>query len=218
MLPDEQASPQQLAILRRMTGQRRLRLAEEPIWLAPPEYTIVRKLEYFREGGSESIYAMFVPCWPYRVNPSTELPCWIGLPGGGFKLSGKAFLGDFLPVGLAKVFQEFAPDVLACVESVDNRVDDARRPVDAIKWRMELMVSDLASGNRRGILIGYPTGVHCVHMNAIGMIVCSGGAGHHVESGFSHVGVGMPGRLESPVKFSFHGRDIDDVLIAPGTA
>jgi len=95
MLPDEQASPQQLAILRRMTGQRRLRLAEEPIWLAPPEYTIVRKLEYFREGGSESIYAMFVPCWPYRVNPSTELSCWIGLPGGGFKLSGKAFLDEF---------------------------------------------------------------------------------------------------------------------------
>ena len=53
MLPDEQASPEQLAILRGMTGQRRLRLAEEPIWLAPPEYVIVRKLEYFREGGSE---------------------------------------------------------------------------------------------------------------------------------------------------------------------
>jgi hypothetical protein len=24
-----------------------------PIWIAPPEYVIVRKLEYFREGGSE---------------------------------------------------------------------------------------------------------------------------------------------------------------------
>jgi hypothetical protein len=25
----------------------------EPVWVAPPEYVIVRKLEYFREGGSE---------------------------------------------------------------------------------------------------------------------------------------------------------------------
>ena len=25
----------------------------EPVWLAPPEYVIIRKLQYFREGGSE---------------------------------------------------------------------------------------------------------------------------------------------------------------------
>jgi len=25
----------------------------EPIWLAPPEYVILRKLEYYREGASE---------------------------------------------------------------------------------------------------------------------------------------------------------------------
>jgi hypothetical protein len=34
MLPDEQASPEQLAILRGMTGQRRLRLAERLYWSA----------------------------------------------------------------------------------------------------------------------------------------------------------------------------------------
>jgi len=28
-------------------------LDEESVWVAPPEYVIVRKLEYFREGGSE---------------------------------------------------------------------------------------------------------------------------------------------------------------------
>lgn len=34
---------------------RRLRidLGGSPLWLAPPEYVIVRKLEYFREGGAE---------------------------------------------------------------------------------------------------------------------------------------------------------------------
>lgn len=30
-----------------------LSLADRPLWLAPPEYVIVRKLEYYREGHSE---------------------------------------------------------------------------------------------------------------------------------------------------------------------
>ena len=34
MLPDEQASPQQLTVFRGMTGQRRLRLAEQLYWSA----------------------------------------------------------------------------------------------------------------------------------------------------------------------------------------
>jgi len=33
--------------------KRQIDFEGEPIWLAPPEYVIVRKLEYFREGGSE---------------------------------------------------------------------------------------------------------------------------------------------------------------------
>jgi hypothetical protein len=32
---------------------RRLEVEGEPLVVAPPEYVIVRKLEYFREGGSE---------------------------------------------------------------------------------------------------------------------------------------------------------------------
>ena len=36
-----------------MSMRRRLAMSGEPVWLAPPEYVIIRKLEYFREGGSE---------------------------------------------------------------------------------------------------------------------------------------------------------------------
>ena len=36
-----------------MSHRRRYDMEGEPIWLAPPEYVILRKLEYYREGGSE---------------------------------------------------------------------------------------------------------------------------------------------------------------------
>jgi hypothetical protein len=36
-----------------MSKRKRLEMEGEPIWLAPPEYVILRKLEYFREGGSD---------------------------------------------------------------------------------------------------------------------------------------------------------------------
>jgi hypothetical protein len=36
-----------------MANRRRLDLSGESVWLAPPEYVVIRKLEYFREGGSE---------------------------------------------------------------------------------------------------------------------------------------------------------------------
>jgi hypothetical protein len=36
-----------------MARRRRVEFAGEPVMLAPPEYVIVRKLEYYREGGSE---------------------------------------------------------------------------------------------------------------------------------------------------------------------
>jgi hypothetical protein len=36
-----------------MNNRRRLRVGEAEISVAPPEYVILRKLEYFREGGSE---------------------------------------------------------------------------------------------------------------------------------------------------------------------
>jgi hypothetical protein len=34
-------------------NRRALVVGETPVWLAPPEYVIVHKLEFFREGGSE---------------------------------------------------------------------------------------------------------------------------------------------------------------------
>jgi len=41
----------------------------EPIWVAPPEYVILRKLEYFREGKSEK-HLRILPV--YLQSPSTE--------------------------------------------------------------------------------------------------------------------------------------------------
>lgn len=36
-----------------ISERRRFDMAGEPIWLAPPEYVILRKLEYYREGASD---------------------------------------------------------------------------------------------------------------------------------------------------------------------
>jgi hypothetical protein len=36
-----------------MANRKKLELGGEAIWVAPPEYVIIRKLEYYREGGSE---------------------------------------------------------------------------------------------------------------------------------------------------------------------
>ena len=36
-----------------MLSRREVEIEGEKIWLAPPEYVILRKLEYYREGGSE---------------------------------------------------------------------------------------------------------------------------------------------------------------------
>ena len=37
-----------------ISNRKRLEMEGEPIWLAPPEYVILRKLEYYREGGSDN--------------------------------------------------------------------------------------------------------------------------------------------------------------------
>ncbi|HDZ89469.1 MAG TPA: hypothetical protein ENH37_02200 [Deltaproteobacteria bacterium] len=36
-----------------MSNRRCIQMKENPLWIAPPEYVILRKLEYYREGGSE---------------------------------------------------------------------------------------------------------------------------------------------------------------------
>ena len=45
-----------------MANRRRLTVGEQPLWFSPPEHIILRKLEFYREGGSEKhlgdIFAM----------------------------------------------------------------------------------------------------------------------------------------------------------------
>lgn len=36
-----------------LSMRRKVEVEGEPVWVAPPEYVILRKLEYFREGGSD---------------------------------------------------------------------------------------------------------------------------------------------------------------------
>jgi hypothetical protein len=36
-----------------ITNRKSFEMEGEPIWLAPPEYVILRKLEHYREGGAE---------------------------------------------------------------------------------------------------------------------------------------------------------------------
>ena len=50
MLADEQTSPEQFWAFRHV---QKYSIGSGEIKLAPPEYVIVRKLEYFREGGSD---------------------------------------------------------------------------------------------------------------------------------------------------------------------
>ncbi len=53
-------------------GKRSVQFEGETVVLAPPEYVIIRKLEFYREGGSEKHLATSVPCLQF---PATK---WIG--------------------------------------------------------------------------------------------------------------------------------------------
>ncbi len=46
-----------------LRNRRPVEIAAGTLWLAPPEYVIIHKLEFFREGGSENICATFAGCW-----------------------------------------------------------------------------------------------------------------------------------------------------------
>src|SRR5258705_497756 len=72
-----------------------------------------------------------------------------------------------LPIRLAVIFKEFAPDVMTRVEAVDNRIDNPRPAVHDVQRRMELMVAHLAGGDGGGVLVGYPAGVHGIHINPV---------------------------------------------------
>lgn len=62
---------------------RRLEYRGEPVMVAPPEYVIVRKLEYFREGGSEKHLRDIRAMWSISGDQMDRaaLDEWIGRQG-----------------------------------------------------------------------------------------------------------------------------------------
>ena len=60
------------------------------------------------------------------------------------------------------VLQELPPHMLAGVEAVDDRVDDARGAVDDVQRRMEAFLLDLERGDVGRIFVGDPAGVDAV--------------------------------------------------------
>src|SRR5438045_1583633 len=99
-----------------------------------------------------------------------------------------------LPIGWLVVLEKLSPDMFSGIEPRNDRIENAGRSVHDVERRMKAMVADLAGGNGRGVFVRDPPGVHAVHVNAVGMIVGSGGACHHIERGLGHVRVRMPGR------------------------
>src|SRR3546814_4690880 len=75
------------------------------------------------------------------------------------------------PVRRRVVLQELPPHVLAGVEPVDDRVDDARGAVDDVQRRVEAFLDDLARGELGGILVGHPAGVDAVHVDAVAVVI-----------------------------------------------
>jgi len=55
-------------------------------------------------------------------------------------------------------------------------------------------------------------------LDAVGVIVGSRGAGHHVQRGLGHVRVRVPRRLLVAVELAFDRGDVDDVFVAAGRA
>lgn len=104
------------------------------------------------------------------------------------------------------------------VEAVDDGIGDAGGAVDDVEGGMELMFAGLALGDVEGVFVGDPAGVHAVHVDAVVEVFGGGGAGHHVEGGLGHVGVGMTRGLESTIELPFDGGDIDDVFVEGGHA
>src|SRR6266566_3015198 len=121
-----------------------------------------------------------------------------------------------LPVSRAIVFQKLPPHMNASVEPGNDRVNDSRRPIHDVQWRMEAMLGGFPRGNLLRILVRDPSSVDTVHVNAVGDIVGGRGSSHHVERRLRHVRVGMPNSLVRAVELSLDGGHIHDVLVALG--
>ena len=104
--------------------------------------------------------------------------------------------------------------MFAGIDATDNRVKNAGGTIDNIERRMKALFDNFPRCDFVGVLIGYPTGIDAIHVNAVAVIIGGGGAGHHVEGCLRHVRVGVPGGLPIPVELAFHGGDVDDVFVA----
>jgi hypothetical protein len=75
--------------------QRVIQFEGESVALAPPEYVIVRKLEYYREGGSEKHLRDLRSIWPCLANNWTNPVCRTGFSDAGCKSSGSWYPGEW---------------------------------------------------------------------------------------------------------------------------
>src|SRR5688572_25799253 len=89
-------------------------------------------------------------------------------------ISSGFFTGVSLPIRWLVVLQELPPHVCACVESMDDRIDDACAAVDAVQRRAEALFDFLARGDLDRIFVGDPPCIDAVHMDAGGVIVRRG--------------------------------------------
>src|ERR1700737_290993 len=121
-----------------------------------------------------------------------------------------------LPVSRAIVLEEFAPHMNAGVEPGNNRIDDSCRPSPDVQGRMEAMLGGLPRGNLLRILVGDPSRIDAVHVNAVGDIVGRRSSSHHVEGGLRHVRMRMANSLVRAIELSLDGGDVDNVLVALG--
>lgn len=106
--------------------------------------------------------------------------------------------------------------MFAGVDAGDDGVEDAGGPIDDVERRVEALFGGFAGGDGGGIFVGDPAGVDGVHVDAIGIVVGGGGAGHHIQRGFGHVGMGMAGGFADAVELAFDGGNVDDVFVALG--
>src|SRR5262245_22567320 len=84
------------------------------------------------------------------------------------------------PVGRREVLEELSPHVAAGVEAADDGIDDACGAVDGVEGWMEALLDGFSRGDLRRVLVGHPSRVDAVHVDAVRLVVGSRRARHHV--------------------------------------
>ena len=118
------------------------------------------------------------------------------------------------PIGGLVVLEKFSPEMDSRIFASNDRVHNPRRAVYDVEWWMEAMFLDFSGGDLDGVFVGHPSGIDAVHVDAVGVVVGGGGPSHHIERSLGHIGVWVASCFEFSVELTFHGGDIDDVLIA----